>query len=92
MQRLFTVELNDTMIIHDWSQWPRGIRPFKDWDRGFESHSKNGCLRLFPCLCCPVLVAALQRADPPFKESYQLSITAFYKLVGREEFSKCDIF
>jgi hypothetical protein len=26
------------------------------------------------CLCCPVLVAALWRADPPSRESYRLSI------------------
>jgi hypothetical protein len=32
------------------------------------------CLRLF-CLCCPVKVAALRRADHPSKESYQLSIS-----------------
>jgi hypothetical protein len=32
------------------------------------------CMRLF-CLCCPVKVAALRRADHSSKESYQLSIS-----------------
>jgi hypothetical protein len=27
-----------------------------------------------PVLCCPVLVEALGRADPPAKESYQVSL------------------
>jgi hypothetical protein len=44
----------------------------KHWDRGFESHSKHGCLfvRLF-CVCVAlcVQVATLQRADPPSKVS-----------------------
>jgi hypothetical protein len=31
------------------------------------------CLR-FSVLCCPVYVEALRRADPPTKESYQMSI------------------
>jgi hypothetical protein len=31
------------------------------------------CLRL-SVLCCPVLVEALRRADPPAKESYQMSL------------------
>jgi hypothetical protein len=30
------------------------------------------CVCLF-CLCCPVYVAALRRAGPPFKQSYWLS-------------------
>jgi hypothetical protein len=30
-------------------------------------------------LCCPVLVEALSRVDPPAKESYQMSL-----YVGRE--------
>jgi hypothetical protein len=30
------------------------------------------CL-FFSVLCCPVYVEALRRADPPSKESYQLS-------------------
>jgi hypothetical protein len=31
------------------------------------------CLRL-SVLCCPVSVEALRRADPPTKESYQMSM------------------
>jgi hypothetical protein len=31
------------------------------------------CLRL-SVLCCPVSVEALRRADPPAKESYQMSL------------------
>jgi hypothetical protein len=31
------------------------------------------CLRV-PLLCCPVSVEALCRADPPAKESYQMSL------------------
>jgi hypothetical protein len=31
------------------------LRPLKHWDRGFESHSKHGCLSTFLlCLYCPV--------------------------------------
>jgi hypothetical protein len=32
---------------------------------------------VYPCvsvLCCPVLVEALSQADPPAKESYQISL------------------
>jgi hypothetical protein len=40
-------------------------------DRGFESRSRHGCISAFIlCLCCPVQVTALRRADPPPKESY----------------------
>jgi hypothetical protein len=31
------------------------------------------CVCVFSVLYCPVLVEALRRADPPSKESYQLS-------------------
>jgi hypothetical protein len=51
-------------------------RPLECWDRGFESHSRHGCLRAFIlslCLFC-VQVAALRRADPRSKESYRLCI------------------
>jgi hypothetical protein len=34
-------------------QYMNCLRPFKHRNRGFESHSRHGCLRLF-CLCCPV--------------------------------------
>jgi hypothetical protein len=42
------------------SQWPRGLRcrhwSLGCWDRGFESHLRNGCLSSF--LCCVVLSCA----------------------------------
>jgi hypothetical protein len=47
----------------------------KRWDRGFESHSRHGCLYafiLFVFFC--VQAAALGRADPLSKESYRLCI------------------
>jgi hypothetical protein len=49
------------------------FRPLRHWGRGFESNSMRGYLSAFLlCLCCPVYVAALRRADPPTKESYRL--------------------
>jgi hypothetical protein len=52
------------------------LRPLEHWDRGFESRWRHGRLYAFIlCLCCPVYVAALQRADHSSKESYQLSIS-----------------
>jgi hypothetical protein len=31
------------------------LRSLERWDRGFESHSRYGCLCAFTlCLCCPV--------------------------------------
>jgi hypothetical protein len=33
----------------------------------------DACLRV-SVLCCPVLVEALCQADPPAKESYQMSL------------------
>jgi hypothetical protein len=48
--------------------------PLEHWGCGFKSHLRHGCLSTFIlCLCCPVQVVALQRADPPSKESYRLS-------------------
>jgi hypothetical protein len=42
------------------------LRPLEHWDRGFESHSRHGCLSAFIlCMCCPVLISTLRRADPP---------------------------
>jgi hypothetical protein len=50
------------------------LRPLEAYGRGFESHSTHGCLSTFIlCLCCPVQVPPLGRADPPSKESYRLS-------------------
>jgi hypothetical protein len=47
------------------------IRSLERWDRGFESHSRHGCLcvRLF-CVCV-VLCVGSGLADPPSKESYR---------------------
>jgi hypothetical protein len=49
----------------------------KDGDRGFESHSRHGCVcacvySVFGMSC--VSVAGLRQADPPSKESYRLCI------------------
>jgi hypothetical protein len=45
------------------------------WDR----IPLDGCLSAFVlCLCCPVYVAALRRANPPSKESYQLSTRSIF--------------
>jgi hypothetical protein len=50
------------------------LRSLKHWDRGFEYHSRHEylCVRLYLCLCCPVYVAAMRRADRSSKESYSL--------------------
>jgi hypothetical protein len=47
------------------------------------------CLH-FPVLCCPVLVEALHWANPPFKESYQMSkqIFKFQKINSEPEQAK----
>jgi hypothetical protein len=37
-----TLFLLDTVTSR--SQWPRGLRSLERWDRGFESHSRHGCL------------------------------------------------
>jgi hypothetical protein len=71
-------ELSLTLIITSRklagrSKWPRGFRPLKHWDRGFESRLRLGCLWafvLFVLFC--VQVAALRRAEPQSKESYWL--------------------
>jgi hypothetical protein len=37
------------------SEWTRGLRLLQRWDRGFESHSRYGCLCAFIlCMCCCV--------------------------------------
>jgi hypothetical protein len=61
-------------------------RSFGHWGRGLESHSRHGCLSTFIlCLCCPVQVAVLRRADPPPKESYRL----FTRLRNWSETKRC---
>jgi hypothetical protein len=46
------------------TQWPRRLRSLEHWDLGFESHLRHGWLSTFIlCLCLPVYVAALRRAD-----------------------------
>jgi hypothetical protein len=49
------------------------LRPLERWDRGFESHSRHGCLRLSCVYVNFVQVAALYQADPPSRESYRFS-------------------
>jgi hypothetical protein len=53
------------------SQWPRGLRSNTGIVGSNPTWGMDVCVRLL-CLCCPVLVAALWRADPPSKESYRL--------------------
>jgi hypothetical protein len=37
------------------TQFMNRLRPLKHWDRGFQSHSRHGCLCAFIlCLCCSV--------------------------------------
>jgi hypothetical protein len=50
-------------------------RSLELWYRGFEFHSRHGCLCAFIlCLFSCVEVAALRRADPQSKEFYRLCI------------------
>jgi hypothetical protein len=65
------------------------LRSLEHWDRGFESHSRHGCL--FAFILCLCQVAALRWVDPTSKESYRLS----KKLKWNERFtdalcSKCE--
>jgi hypothetical protein len=46
------------------------FRPLQHWDRGFESHSRHGCLCAF-ILC---VGSGLATADAPSEESYRLCI------------------
>jgi hypothetical protein len=44
----------------------------RSWDRGFESHSRHGCLYCVRSFC--VYAVALRRIYPPSKVSYRLCI------------------
>jgi hypothetical protein len=41
------------------------LHPLKQWDRGFECHSRHGCLLFF----CVSVVLCSERVDPPSKDS-----------------------
>jgi hypothetical protein len=42
----------------------------KYWDQKFESHSRPGCMCVFPlCLCCSAQKAAVRRTVPPVERS-----------------------
>jgi hypothetical protein len=43
------------------------------WDCGFESHLRHGCLSLSLFVVLSCVGRAFRQADPPSKESYQLS-------------------
>jgi hypothetical protein len=43
-------------------------------------------------LCCPVLVEALRRADPPAKESYRMSLYVDRETLGQRSAKDCDFF
>jgi hypothetical protein len=64
------------------SQWPRGLRHVMlSTARKLGSGGSNPARGMdvyprFSVLCCPVSVEALRRADPPSKESCQMSILA----------------
>jgi hypothetical protein len=66
---------NNTVTNHS-DRAISGMKRFhslEHWGRGFESHSRHGCLSTFIlCLCCIVYVEALGLADLSFKESYRL--------------------
>jgi hypothetical protein len=51
------------------------LHPLEHWNRGFESHSRHECLFAFILFVFfRVYVAALRRADPLSRESYQLCV------------------
>jgi hypothetical protein len=50
------------------------FRPLELWGRGFESHSRHACVRLF-CVCVVLCVGSgLETADPLSKEAYRMCI------------------
>jgi len=51
------------------------LQPLEHWDFEFESHSRHGYVSTF--LCRSVSVVALRQADPPSRESYQMSKNRF---------------
>jgi hypothetical protein len=50
------------------------LRPLKHWNRGFEFHSRHERQRLFYVSVVLYRQRPCDRAYPPSKESYQLSI------------------
>jgi hypothetical protein len=52
------------------------LRSLEHWDRGFQSHSRHGCMCAFIlCSCCPACrYRPCDGLIPPSKESYRLCI------------------
>jgi hypothetical protein len=46
------------------------LRLLECWDRGFESHSRHGCLCVYSVCVVLCVGSGLRRDDPPSKESY----------------------
>jgi hypothetical protein len=59
----------EPIIVTARSKGMNCIRTLEYWDRGFECHSRHGCLCAFILF---VLSCVGRRADPPSKESYRL--------------------